>query len=287
MRNGKSSRLGGALVALLLAAGCSEIEPPLLPALPATSPPSFTAGRIVWADLLTSDMDRAEKFYGPLFAWTFDKTKADDYRLAIGNGGPVAGFVESDQDDEGESIWLPYLSVPDVVRSSREAASALGRVLMKPKNAPDRGRISVITDGEGAVTVLLQSFNGDPPRLPTQLGGILWWDLWTHDPKAAARFYAKVADLKVKTVKEPDGSTQHVLGRGDTATGGLLKLPWKDAKSNWLPYVKVDDVAATARRAAQLGGKVIAQTKDAAILQDPEGAAIGIQSHAPSSGGAS
>lgn len=281
------SRLGWAVAVILLVAGCSEIEPPLLPALPATSPPSYTAGRIVWADLLTSDIEAAEQFYGPLFAWTFEKTKADDYRLVAADGGSIAGFVENDQDGEGEAIWLPYLSVPDVDRSSREAASALGRILMKPKNAPDRGRVSVVTDGEGAVIVLLQSFNGDPPPRPTPLGGILWWDLWTHDPSAAARFYGKVAGLKTETLERKDGSTRQVLGRGTTVTGGLVKLPWDDAHSNWLPYVRVDDVAATTRRAVQLGGTVIARTEDTAVLQDPEGAALGIQEIPSANGGGS
>lgn len=269
-----------AAIALLLVTGCSEIEPPLLSALPAASPPAYTPGRIVWADLLTSDMERAEEFYGPLFAWTF-KRVAEDYVLATGNGGPVAGFVENDQDDEGEAIWLPYLSVPDVDRASREAASALGRVLMKPKAAPTRGRVSIVTDGEGAPIVLLHSYNGDPANVPAPLGSILWYDLWTHDPAAAARFYEKVAGLEVKSVKERDGSVHRVLGRDGVATGGLLKLPWENVKSNWLPYVHVEDVAATARRAVQLGGKVLAQNKDTAVLQDPEGAAIGIQSRQP------
>lgn len=270
-----------AVIALFVTTACSEIEPPLLPALPAASPPTFTAGRIVWVDLLTADIPEAERFYGALFGWRFQKSAADDYRTILSGAGPVGGLVEGDQDDEGEAIWLAYLSVPDVDRASRHAASALGRVLMKPRDAPDRGRVSVVTDGEGAPIVLLKSYNGDPPQSPAQLGQVLWVDLWTHDTTAAKKFYDKVAGLQAKNVKAADGSTRVVFGRGNVVTGGLVKLPWKDVNANWLPYVRVADVAATARRAAQLGGKVLAQTKDGAILQDPEGAAIGIQSRQP------
>ncbi len=270
-----------AAIMLVLATGCSEIDPPLLPALPTSPGSAHTPGRIVWIDLLTADMNEAEAFYGPLFGWTFQKTADDEYRTITSGTKPIGGLIERDeQDSEGEAIWLMYLSVSDVDRASREAASALGRVLLKPQWAPDRGRVSVITDGEGAPIALLHASKGDPAPAPAQVGEILWVDLWTHDTKAAARFYKRVAGLDVATVQEPDGSTQTLLGRSGVVTGGLVKLPWKDVTANWLPYVRVADVTATARRAAGLGGKVIAQTKEAAILQDPEGGAIGIQSRA-------
>lgn len=270
--------LAGLVVTAALTVGCDNIEPPLLPALPASANPSYAPGQIVWTDLLTADLARAEAFYGPLFGWTFEPTADPDYHMVRAGGSPVAGLIERDQEDAGEALWLVYLSVPDVSRASRAAAGRMGRILMKVQNAPDRGHVSLITDGEDAPLVLLRSANGDPERTAVPVGGILWYDLWTHDPTESARFYHDVAGLETKTIETRDGATETLLGRDGRVTGGLVKLPWKDVGANWLPYVRVDDVADTARRAARLGGRVLAQTEDVAIVQDPEGGAIGIQS---------
>jgi len=138
--------------------------------------------------------------------------------------------------------------------------------------------VAVVTDREDAPLVLLHSYTGDPPPKAPGPGELLWVDLWTRDPAAAARFYESLADLHVRTAKRPNGMTKQVLARGDVVTGGLIALPWTDVRANWLPYIRVDDVASTAARAKQLGGVVVVQTSDTAILRDPEGAAIGIQS---------
>ncbi|MDG2308457.1 MAG: VOC family protein [Candidatus Binatia bacterium] len=270
-----------AVLALVLVASCSDIQPPTMPALPSASG-AHTPGRIVWIDLLTADFEEAEAFYGPLFGWTFQKTTDPDYRSISLGDEPVAGMIERDeQDNEAEAIWLTYLSVPNVNRASQEAKSSLGRVLMKPQEAPERGRVSVVADSDHAIVVLLRASGGDPAASPVRDGEFLWADLWTHDLKGAARFYKKVAGLEVKTVKKRDGSTQHLLVKDGVATAGLVKLPWKEVQANWLPYVKTADVAATARKAVQLGGKVLLQSKNTAVIQDPEGGAIGIQSKAP------
>ncbi len=265
------------LVATALTGGCENVEPPLLPALPERANPSYSPGQIVWTDLLTSNLMRAEAFYGPLFGWTFEPTADVDYHMVRSGNVPVAGIIERDQENEGEAIWLIYLSVPDVSLASRAAAGRMGRILMKVRYAPDRGAVALITDGEDAPLVLLRSANGDPVRDDVPVGGILWYDLWTHDPNESARFYHDVAGLETKSITARNGATETILGRDGKATGGLVKLPWKDVRSNWMPYVRVTDVAGTARRATELGGRVLAQTKDAAILQDPEGGAIGIQ----------
>ena len=60
------------------------------------------------------------------------------------------------------------------------------------------------------------------------------------------------------------GVTVRVLERvGETEAGGMMQMPpGADAPSNWLLYVMVEDVDATARRIAELGGALFVQPRD-------------------------
>ena len=68
-----------------------------------------------------------------------------------------------------------------------------------------------------------------------------------------------------------------VLRRGDIRRAGVLLAP-DEVSAQWLPYVRVEDAAGTAARAVKLGAEVVSQDEDGAILIDPTGAAIGVQS---------
>jgi len=254
---------------------------PQIPRLPpiTSSPSPHTPGRIVWIDLLTPDPEEARAFYGPLFDWTFEVGKDETTTTIFRGEKPVAGMISHDVDaDRPAAVWLASLSVVDVDAATRGATSVLGRVLVKPQEAPDRGRLDVVIDAENTPIALLRSSTGDPPAAPARNGEILWMDLWTNDPTGAARFYRRVAGLEVTSIPGADGSPRRVLRRGRTITGGLVELPWPGVRANWLPYVRVADVPATANRARSLGGKVLLETPDVAILQDPRGGALGIQS---------
>ena len=56
-----------------------------------------------------------------------------------------------------------------------------------------------------------------------------------------------------------------------------IAIDWDEVESNWLPYVSVSDVAATAKKAESLGAKQLIRDERLAVLLDPTGAAFGIQ----------
>jgi predicted enzyme related to lactoylglutathione lyase len=75
---------------------------------------------------------------------------------------------------------------------------------------------------------------------------------------------------------------------GETSVAGLMKIP-PDAQGmppSWGCYVTVDDVDATCKRAAQLGGKVVMPVMDIpsvgkmAVIQDPQGAVLSVITYA-------
>ena len=74
-----------------------------------------------------------------------------------------------------------------------------------------------------------------------------------------------------------------MLSRNGKRRGGIVSIPWKTVKPEWIPYITVDKVLQTVIKAQELGGKVLL-TPDmsvkegrVAIIADPTGAVFGIQ----------
>lgn len=113
-------------------------------------------------------------------------------------------------------------------------------------------------------------------------GRFVWYELMTNDTKGAREFYSDLIGWKV--TKDPSGYEMWMAG--DRGVGGMMDLP-ADARAGgafpfWLGYVAVDDVDASAKEAAKLGGKVYREPADIpdvgrfAVLADPQGAAFAI-----------
>jgi len=166
------------------------------------------------------------------------------------------------------------LSVADVDRAAALVAERGGDVERGPKDVPERGRLALVSDPDGAVLLLIRASGGDPPDEEPPVGRWLWRELWTHEVESAIGFYSELAGYESETV-DLDGQPYHVLKRGDVPRAGVMEAP-EEIHSLWLPYVRVEDAAAVASRAETLGARVVLQDDDAAILIDPTGAAIGV-----------
>ena len=119
-------------------------------------------------------------------------------------------------------------------------------------------------------------------------GAFSWSELMTADPAAAAAFYAELFGWKVEEMDMGTGPYR-VLKVGESSVGGIMGNPpgATGMPSAWGCYVTVDDVDSTARRCAELGGKVLMAPTDIpqvgrfAVLQDPQGAVLNAISYAP------
>ncbi|HUQ90290.1 MAG TPA: VOC family protein [Bryobacteraceae bacterium] len=117
-------------------------------------------------------------------------------------------------------------------------------------------------------------------------GGFCWFELGTTDQDAAKTFYSSLF-----------GWTPVDNPMGPSFTYTIFKLEGRDAAAaytlmpdmvangvppHWMVYVAADSADASAQKAAELGGKVMAPPMDVmdfgrmAILQDPAGAAISV-----------
>jgi predicted enzyme related to lactoylglutathione lyase len=110
-------------------------------------------------------------------------------------------------------------------------------------------------------------------------GAFSWFELDTSDPAKALAFYGQLFGWTHETSDMGDGP-YHVLKLGDTSVGGVMQTPPEPGARPpmWNCYVTVDDIDATAKQCAALGGQVCAGPMDIpgvgrmAVLQDPQGA---------------
>ena len=107
-------------------------------------------------------------------------------------------------------------------------------------------------------------------------------ELQTQDLGKAKKFYQGLFDWRLEDVPgiPPMGYTMVHVGEG--TGGGMMKCPVSGAPSQWLPYILVDDVKASTKKAKGLGAKVVQDVTEVpnygwfSVVADPTGAAIGL-----------
>ena len=119
---------------------------------------------------------------------------------------------------------------------------------------------------------------------PPQAGTIAWRDLTVSDAESAAAFYRDVVGWETR--RHPMGTYDDfevvAPGTGDSvagichARGANASIP-----AQWLLYVVVEDVAASAARCTALGGAVLdgprpMGAKPFCVIRDPAGAVLAL-----------
>jgi uncharacterized protein len=116
-------------------------------------------GAFCWADLMTSDQDRAATFYENVFGWKMELGKDNSGYLHIKNGEKFIGGIPPVQyrDPNAPPNWLIYLMVQDCDASTAKAKAEGANVFFGPTSMAGVGRWSVVADPQGAVFALFQS----------------------------------------------------------------------------------------------------------------------------------
>jgi len=105
-------------------------------------------------------------------------------------------------------------------------------------------------------------------------------ELTTHDLPKAKEFYKALFGWQLQDTPMPDGKTYTMINVGEGTGGGMMTAPDPGIPPHWLPYVAVDDLAASTKRAKDLGATMIMENIPVAeygkftILKDPTGAVI-------------
>ncbi|UQA62427.1 VOC family protein [Polyangium aurulentum] len=113
-------------------------------------------------------------------------------------------------------------------------------------------------------------------------GTFCWIEIAVTDEERGRAFYTSVLDLEATGAPLPNGETYTMLRKEGAPVAGLFKMERVGVPAHWKVYIAVESADETARRAEELGGKIVAPPFDVmefgrmAVLQDPSGAVFSI-----------
>jgi predicted enzyme related to lactoylglutathione lyase len=263
----------------------------------------YIPGVPCWIDTSQPDPDAACSFYGGLFGWEFEDAmppgSPGKYFMARIRGGDVAAVGSIPEGAPAAAMWNSYIWVDNADETAAKARDAGGEVAMAPFDVLDAGRMAVLTDPEGATFCVWQPQNHKGAKVVNEHGALNFNTLATRDPASAEAFYGAVFGWKTLTI--PAGVMWTLPGYGDhleektpglrarmaqmgapdgfiDVVAALRPIAAGDSETaHWGVTFGVDDVAAIAAKAHELGGEVVRGPVDApwarlAVIRDPQGA---------------
>ena len=118
-------------------------------------------GTLCWADLNSTDRDKAMPFYSELFGWKFEPGMEKDASgyLHIKNGEAFIGGATPPQmlPSGAPSHWLAYFLTSNCDASADKAKSLGAAIWVPGTDIEGAGRFSVLSDPQGASFALFQS----------------------------------------------------------------------------------------------------------------------------------
>ena len=243
---------------------------------------SYAPGEPIWTDLSSPDLAVSKAFYGPLLGWTAEapEDRFGGYASWLKDGRKIAGLMPVMSPDQPPS-WTTYVCSEDADKTVALVESSGGTIIAPPMAVDDLGRLAVLTDPSGAVFGIWEPGTHHGAELFAEPGAPCWFELTSQDPAAAASFYSSVFAWSVKT------SEEYVELQLDGQSVAGVTDPTQGTPPGWLPYFGVDDPAAKAREAEQLGGTVVLPLAEwpggaCSIVRDPHGAVLGLITQEPS-----
>ncbi len=181
-------------------------------------------GAPCWIDLTTSDVDRAQDFYGAVFGWTFESGGPDygGYINAAVDGRAVAGLMANDPEWQTPDNWCTYFHTADIHASVSASAVAGGSGCLQPMEVPDKGFLAVATDPTGAAFGLWQPLQHRGFEVTGQAGAPVWHQLTTRDHGAALDFYLQVFGWRTEQVGDTDEFRYTTAWFGDEQLLGVM-----------------------------------------------------------------
>jgi uncharacterized protein len=248
-------------------------------------------GRIVWYELLTTDMKAAEKFYSTVVGWTvqaFDESPQPYDMFVRGGNTPTAGVMTIPEGMNFPPHWEMYVAVDKledaVAKIEKLGGSALGPVI----DVPTVGRMRTMMDPQKAVFAVYEAATSDQqPDGPRQVGDASWHELMTTDGPAALKFYSELFGWQESQAMDmgPMGK-YHIFKGSSYDLGGIMNKPKElgNVPPNWGIYFRVPDVDATVQRVKDNGGQILNGPMDVpggdrvVNCMDPQGAAFSLHS---------
>lgn len=264
----------------------------------------YIPGVPCWVDSTQPDPEASLDFYKGIFGWELEDMMPPGapmkYFIGRIRGGDVAAVGSHPPGAPPMATWNTYIWVASADDTAAKVREAGGRVIGEPFDVMDAGRMAVFADPEGAVFAVWEAKKQKGARVVNEHGSLNFNGLATRDPAGAKQFYGDVfgwetLDLGFTTMWTLPGYGDHL----EEGTPGIRKQIAEmggpegfidvvaamnpiaegdtEIQPHWTVTFAVDDADATAAKAAELGGTVLAAPFDApwvrmAVIKDPQGA---------------
>jgi uncharacterized protein len=245
-------------------------------------------GAPCWIDLLTSDLDRAQHFYGSLFGWTFESAGPEygGYVNAYKDGQPVAGLMGNMPEMRSPDGWTTYLHTSDVNATLRAATAAGATTCVEPMEIKEKGHMAMLTDPAGAFFGLWQPIGHQGFTVVNEAGAPVYHQLTTREYGKALDFYREVFGWRTETVSDTDEFRYSTAIFDGNALLGVMdgtRDLGDGVPSNWVFFLGSEDVDKTVQLIKDNGGTVIRDAEDTpygrlAAVADPTGAGFNLSS---------
>ena len=244
---------------------------------------SYEPGTPSWVDLSTPDPAAAKRFYGELFGWEAQEAgppeETGGYAMFTLRGKLIAG-VSPLMDENQPAVWSTYVSTDDADAVVARARDAGGQAIVEPMDVMDAGRMAFVMHPAGGAVGVWEPKRHTGAELVNEPGALAWNQLHTRDLDGAAAFYEAVFGWRTA-----DFGGMSVFNLGDRGIGGLAPMREgmpEEVPAFWMTVFGTDDADATAAKAEELGGAVMAPPADIpdvgrfAVLTDPQAIAFGV-----------
>lgn len=250
----------------------------------------FDPGTFAWVDINSTDIDQSVAFFSELFDLETTQVPVPDsppYVLMKKDGKQAWGGYPLPEEMKAQgtpSIFLSYVSVPDVAAAVEKAGTLGGNTLVEPMDVGGGTRVAVVADPTGAAIGLISPPDEPQTIVANEHGTLLWNELLTNDVDAARTFYTTLFGWQAADMDMADGRTYTVFKDGDkTRAGGMaIREEWGEMPPNWFVYFQVDDVDRIVAKAKELGGSTPMEPMDVpqvgrmAQVADPTGAVCAV-----------
>lgn len=250
--------------------------------------PHFVAGAPCWADLMTSDVDKAKAFYADLFGWTYetgDQEKYGGYITAFKDGAMVAGMMgKMEEQASMPDVWTVYFKTDDIAATADAVSAAGGQVWLPPMEVPEQGHMAVFGDNGGAAFGSWQTTGHTGFGTLAEPGAPAWFELHARDYDGAVEFYPKALGWDLTVMSDTPDFRYSTYGDGPESKAGIFDavrdLP-EGVPAHWVVYWAVENADEVIDRATAHGATVLMPAADTpfgrmAALADPFGAVFRI-----------
>jgi len=245
-------------------------------------------GAPCWIDLTTSDVARAQDFYGTVFGWTFESAGPEygGYINAAKDGRPVAGLMANRPELQSPDNWATYFHTHDIAATMSAVTGAGGLTCLDITEVPAKGCMSLATDPSSAFFGLWQPLEHHGFEVIGEAGSPVWHQLTTRDFAAAVDFYREVLGWRTEQISDTDEFRYTTAWFGEQQLLGVMDgaafLP-DGVPSSWTTFFGAEDVDRTLRVITDNGGAVVRGAEDTpygrlAAATDPTGVAFNLSS---------